>query len=351
MMRTLLLTLSLLAISGPAWAQDPQLQVRVDTTQLTVGDRITLQVSVSHGEGTRVAWPDSLDLGPFEVLGGQTPQPLAREGALVSSLVLTLTAFEVGGLEIPSFPVVVEGPGEESTTLRTNPFGIQVTSVGLDEGDDIREVKGPLGIPLGLGRILLILLATILIPALLYALYRRLARDDPESPASRPFVPLRPPHEVALEALEALEGSPLLDRGEVKEFHIQLSDILRVYVEGRFRVPALEMTSGDILAGMAEARVEPSVQEGFQTFLYPCDMVKFAKLRPDAEASSGLLAMGRQLVNSTTAPPFDAGELTAVVDEAPMDGAPMDGAPMDGAPMDGAPMDEVPDDEAREESG
>jgi hypothetical protein len=315
MRKSMLLALGLLLIGTPVWAQTPQLTVGVDTTQLTVGDRITLQLSVTHGEGTRVAWPDSLELEPFEVLGAQAPPPVAREGSVESSLILILTTFELGELEIPSFPVVVEGPGEESTTLRTNPFGVKVTSVGLDEGDDIRGVKGPLGIPLGLGRILLVLLATLLIPAILYALYRRLARDDPESPASRPFVPLRPPHEIALEALEALEASQLLDRGEVKEFHIQLSDILRVYVEGRFRVPALEMTSGDILAGMAAAQVESSVQEGFGAFLHPCDMVKFAKLRPDAEASLRLLAMGRQLVESTTAPPAGTIEIQNPVEK------------------------------------
>jgi hypothetical protein len=104
---------------------------------------------------------------------------------------------------------------------------------------------------------------------------------------------------VALEALARLEASPLLDRGEVKEYHIQVSDILRTYVEGRFRVPALEMTTRDIVTGLKNVGVEGSIRDDFRGFLDRCDLVKFAKLRPDVEASRGILALGRRLVEET----------------------------------------------------
>ena len=294
-----LLLAGLLACAQPLQAQTPRVTTEVDTTLVTVGDRITMTVTVDHPAGSEVIWPDSLDLAPFEVLGARLLPSLPGEGGSRSTLILELAAFELGDLEIPGFDIGVAEETGEVTELGTNPFGVRVTSVGLDEGGDIRDVKGPLGIPLGAGRILLVLLATILIPVLAYLIYRRLARREVEEGKRGPIIPARPPHEVALEALDRLEASPLLERGEVKEFHIQVSEILRIYVEDRFHVPALEMTTVDIIRGLERVGVEHSVRTGFVDFLQPCDMVKFAKARPDAQASLGVLALGRRLVEDT----------------------------------------------------
>jgi hypothetical protein len=45
--------------------------------------------------------------------------------------------------------------------------------------------------------------------------------------------------------------------------------------------------------------VERSICREFRDFLLPCDMVKFAKARPDAASSLGVLALGRRLVEET----------------------------------------------------
>jgi hypothetical protein len=313
------LLLAVTFAAGPArgatprtWAQGPDIRAEVDTTVITVGDRITLTISVDHPAGSRVDWPDSLDLTPFEVLDARAEAPAEAADGAPSSLVLTLTAFEVGELEIPGIPVEVVGPGEERTTLRTSRFHIRVRSVGLDEGGDIREIKGPLSIPRNLLGILLWGLGLLAAVSLGWFLFRRIARGGGPEDAV-PALPSRPPHEVALEALARLEASPLLERGEVKEYHIRASEILRVYVEGRFRVPALEMTTLDLTRGMARVGVDPPLLEEFRQYLHRCDMVKFAKDRPGMEASGALLALGRRLV-----------EATVPVVEAPAEEAPAD---------------------------
>jgi hypothetical protein len=300
--------LSLLWASPPLQGQVPRVTTEVDTTLITVGDHINLRVSVRHSSSDRVEWPDSLDLRPFEILDARLGPPVQVQGDIESSMTLTLTVFELGDLEIPGFSVELVDPEGERTSLPTNPFGIQVSSVGLDEGGDIRDLKGPLWIPMGPGRVALFALLIVLGLGALYGLYRWGKRRKPEDAPEVPYLPLRPPHEIALEALDRLEASPLLERGEVKEFHIQLSDILRSYAEGRFGVPALEMTTGDLMAGMAEAGIEAWISEAFREFLAPCDMVKFAKLRPGADEARQLLDQGRQLVEDTCQVPSPAEE-------------------------------------------
>jgi hypothetical protein len=220
-----------------------------------------------------------------------------------SSATFTLTDFELGDLEIPSFELQLADSAGESTGLATNRFGIQVLSVGLDEGGDIREIRGPLGIPVNPMRLLLLFLLLALGAILARVLYKRWTRKPVAQEKRVRETPVRPPHEVALEALADLERSPLLERGQVKEYHIQVSDILRTYVEGRFSVLALEMTTADITTGLTELDTDPVIVDGFQDFLGRCDMVKFAKDRPDAETSKEVLVMGRTLVERTIPTP------------------------------------------------
>jgi hypothetical protein len=279
----------------PGAAQNARLRSDVDTTLVTVGDRIRLTVSIEHAAGTRIQWPDSLDLSPFEVLAAEALSPSGEGDRVRSGVVLTLAAFELGELEIPSFDVTVLGPGEQSETVSTDRFGVEVVTVGADESGDIRDIRGPLALPVSVIQVSLLLLALVMALAAAMWLLRRWRRGDDE-PASLPDLPPRPAHEVALEALARVEASPLLERGQVKEYHIEVSEILRTYVERRFSVPALEMTTGEVAEGLRAAGVDAEIQVGLRRFLDRCDLVKFAKVRPDADGSRRALALGRELV-------------------------------------------------------
>jgi hypothetical protein len=147
--------------SDPLVAQDARLRSDVDTTLVTVGDRVRLTVSIEHSAGARIQWPDSLDLSPFEVLAAEA-LPRSGEGDRVrSGVVLTLAAFELGGLEIPSFDVTVVGPGEQSETVSTDRFGVEVVTVGADESGDIRDIRGPLALPVSVIQVSLLLVALV----------------------------------------------------------------------------------------------------------------------------------------------------------------------------------------------
>lgn len=300
--RGLVGTFLVVALASPLHAQS-RVSTDVDSTRVTVGDRITMTVTVEHPASGRVTWPDSLDLAPFEVLGvRELPPDASGEGAR-SAVALTLSAFELGELEVPAFEVVVTGADGSEEVLSTDRFGIEVVSVGTDESGDIRDIRGPMGIPMGTLRLALWVLLPLLLVAALWIAARRLRakKDDAARPALGPLP--RPAHEVALEALAALDASPLLQRGMVKEYHIEASDILRRYVEARFAVDALEMTTVEVVAGLEAAGVDARFRDGLRAFLEQCDLVKFAKVRPGQDASRQVLDLGRRVVlDSVPAP-------------------------------------------------
>jgi len=305
-------------MAAPVRAQS-RLTTEVDTTHVTVGDRVTLAVTVEHAPSSRVTWPDSLDLTPFEVLESTAGLDEGAGGLARSRLVLSLTAFELGQLEIPSFDVAVTAADGSEETLATNPVGVEVASVGADESGDIRDIRGPLEIPLGALRLALWILLPLLVAGLLWVLARRL-RPKREAARSVPAQPPRPAHDIALEALAALERSPLLERGQVKEYHIEASDILRTYVGARFGVDALEMTTHEVLSALASTGANGRFLEGLGAFLDQCDLVKFAKVRPSADAARHVLELGRRVVlesvppaaPSTTPAAGDSGEAATV---------------------------------------
>jgi hypothetical protein len=276
----------------------PRIQTSIDTTRVTVGDRIGLTVTVEHPSGSRVRWPDSLRMAPFEVFDASVEPTRTAEGRSLTTARFSLAAFELGALEVPGFDVEVVAPDGTVETLETDRFAIEVQSVGVDESGDIRQIRGPLGIPVSAFWILIALLA-LLVPALLaYVLYRRFRSKPEQAPGVR-GPPPRPAHEVALEALGALEGSALLARGAFKEYHVRAAEILRTYVERRFRVDALEMTTKELLHALEQGGVAEGVRTDLRRFLDQCDLVKFAKGVPSIDGSRALVALGRRIVEAS----------------------------------------------------
>lgn len=291
---------SALLVTAPApVAAQVRVVSDVDTTLVTVGDRITLTVRVAHPGDASVVWPDSIDLTPFEVLDARLEPTVTGEGSAISTAVFSITAFELGDLELPSFELSVLTADGQTELLETDRFGIEVTSVGSDETGDIREIRGPMSIAVSALWVALWGLLFMLFGAAAFAAYRRWRdRRIPVEHVER-GPPPRPPHQLALEALTALGASPMLERGEVKEFHVQLSDILRRYVEAAFDVPALEMTTWEVIAGLERIDAPGEARAELRRFLDQCDLVKFAKLRPDADTARSTLALGRSIVEQT----------------------------------------------------
>ena len=275
----------------------PAVETTVSATAAAVGDPVTVVVTVRHAAGAEVRWPDPVDAAPFELLDPPVAQS-AADGGVESRLELRVAAFELGELAFPSLDVEVVDAEGEVTTLATEAVPVAVESVGRDEGGDIRDIKGPLAIPFAVVTLLpwiAALLALAAAAAWLYRRYRRRTRPE----AFVPVVPPRPAHEVAREALAALEAAGLLERGEIKTYHIRLSDIVRVYVEGRFRVDAMEMTTGEVLDGLLRTDADRGAVADVRRVLDRCDLVKFAKLRPAIPECRELLPLARRVVEVT----------------------------------------------------
>lgn len=136
--------------------------------------------------------------------------------------------------------------------------------------------------------------------AIFVILYFRKNRKAP-APVVVPQGPVETLQEKTVRILRELEQQGLWQKGQVKEYYTQLTDILRNYIEQRFRTPAMELTTDELLYS-ARAHKEMHAQLPLLTnILQTADLAKFAKAQPLPHEHTSALEQAMQFVNSTKA--------------------------------------------------
>jgi hypothetical protein len=274
----------------------------VDKSRITIGDLFTYTVSVTHDKDIDIEMPGlGVNLGQFEIRDYEVYDPKKEKQKVISKVDYILSTFFTGDFEIP--PLTIKYKTLKDTvfnTLSTEKINIIVESVKASEKGDIIDIKSPLLIPKNLwyllrwfvlgGGILFICFLAILI-------YKRKKAGKGLLPVKE--IPPRPPHEIALEALDKLKTSDLLTLGEVKQFYIEISEIIRQYIGGRYFVVAMEMTTTDVLLGLKTSNINNDEFELFKIFLNRCDLVKFAKYIPLNEEHQEIIELAYTTINKT----------------------------------------------------
>ena len=85
---------------------------------------------------------------------------------------------------------------------------------------------------------------------------------------------------VALNSLDTLNKKELWQEGEIKEYHSEISEILRTYIENRFQILALELPTFDIISNLENKGVNNDNLQILSTLLQRADLAKFAKSKP-----------------------------------------------------------------------
>lgn len=161
------------------------------------------------------------------------------------------------------------------------------------ETSDIRDIKGPLithwesYFIVTVGFFSFLLLAAIL-------LYKVIKKKREKT------LPLPSPDRVAYEALDALKTKDLIEQGKIKDFYVEISNIIRCYLANRFPYRALEMTTEEYLLTIKDAGEFSSDQKNLlRDFLMHCDWVKFAGYKPSLEEMEMSFKIGQKIIDQT----------------------------------------------------
>jgi hypothetical protein len=260
--------------------ESPSVQATVQPSSATLGDLLTLTLRVRYPNGYLADLPAlSKTLGTFEVAAA-TAMPVQVEGAdSIANFLVQLQNFTTGQQTLPAISIPLQDMRGRAQVLKTPELQVFIQDVPEDPKlqGDIRGIKGVIG-PVAWSPWWWILALILAVGLGVFFWHRR--QRVLHGPPPPPPVPL---DEEALEALAALKASGWVEGGKLKEFYSGVSDTVRAYLEKGFRVPALERTTNELMRDLSrrnefDADVRALLRELFES----CDLVKFAKFRPDA---------------------------------------------------------------------
>lgn len=111
--------------------------------------------------------------------------------------------------------------------------------------------------------------------------------------------PKIPPHVMAIKALGELKNRKLWQNGKYKQYYTALTDILRVYISGRWGIGAMEMTTDEIIAALKDVHLALDNRTSLVAIMRTADMVKFAKAEPAAEENEDNYTKAYYFVENT----------------------------------------------------
>ncbi|MBN1479744.1 hypothetical protein EH223_17690 [candidate division KSB1 bacterium] len=273
----------------------------VDRDHILIGDVITYSVIVEHDADVEIVMPSLAEnLGMFEIRDYDDMAPRTIDDKIVKQTDYSISTFDTGDYVIPELEINYRTQGDSSwQSIKTEPIEIIVESLNPDEAGDIRDIKPPLTPPRDYRTlIVLIFLGLLILVATIFVIYYIKRLREGKSLIPKRSKPPRPAHEIALESLAGLKNSDLL-AGHVKEYYTELSDIVRQYIEDRFFIMAMEMTTTQLLSSMLDQGFEEKIIEPVRAILTKSDLVKFARFIPSAEEHDAAWQLAVDFVENT----------------------------------------------------
>lgn len=298
------LTLSflLIALSSPLFAQDVRVSARVDSNNILIGDWLKLHIEFEYPPDTKISYPAILDsLEGLELIERTQPVITKSENKIIEKTILTISAYDTGTFVIPTleFGYILKNDTTPNFAS-TSPIPIFVRGVGVDQSQEIKDIKPPLSVPITFAEILPYLIGFVSVSLLGFLLYYFIKKRQQKDIWKIFTEPKRPAHEIALDALRSLEAEKLWQRGEVKLYHSKLTDIVRTYIEERFNIKAMESTTDEILADFSHhSEFNGQLQTLLKEMLTLADFVKFAKQQPLPNENEVSLMQAYEFVEKT----------------------------------------------------
>jgi low affinity Fe/Cu permease len=103
---------------------------------------------------------------------------------------------------------------------------------------------------------------------------------------------------TALQQLTKLDKAQLWQGGRIKEYHSELSEIIRRYTENRFNFIALELATDEIISEL-KSKVNNEQLASITILLQRADLAKFAKSKPDEDENKESMQLAKYFVGQT----------------------------------------------------
>lgn len=272
-------------------AQDARAFCVIDQQPILVGDTFEVMVHVvgilnQPGEIDFSSWKnqipeeDVLRRSVWEKKGNQWVQRV---------IIIALDSLETA---LP--PLAIPGPG--GRILQTSPAAIKIVPTILKPGatpENNRSIKEE---PIKWSDIFASLILFVISGGGFWYYYKKREKIqdiivvENDIPAPRSF------EEEAIQRLHLLLEQSIWENGEIKKFYIELSQIIKGYLEAKYEIPALESTTEELVQLLRGAKMEETLIVEIKNVLIEADLAKYAQQYSSSRDFRQLLSLVERLV-------------------------------------------------------
>ncbi len=274
------------------------------TIRATSPDNITVDIPAVHD---RLA--GFLDAGQFD------REPIRDASTITIERVIRLTPLIADEYRIAPMAITyapnTAADNEQPEWFATSPIVLPMRAVtDRAVGDDIKAGLDPVWVRPSMRTTAGYLALLMLLTALGFIVWKLIRR------AHRRIRLMRmSPRERALEELKELLEKKLVEKNRVKDFYVELTMVVRRYIERQHHIRAPEQTTEEFLAAVSsDARFDATVVKRLRTFLEAADLVKFAAYHPDGANIDGAIGTAKTYI-TTDADRAEAAEGITTVTE------------------------------------
>lgn len=263
----------------------------IDTSKIRIGEQAKVDVFINYKGDTKklkIRWPaigDSLaeNIEVVNVSAIDTTIPDKNDPKTIQQhQTIHVTSFDSGMWIIPALEFIIND--DTANTVTTQTLTLEVMTMPVDTSEaSIKDIKPIFDEPSDWKEYLPYIywgIAILAALALIYYIIYRINKNKKKKPLPVIRKPKIPAHITALKDLETIRNMKLWQEGKVKEYYTAVTDVIRVYIEGRYEVAAMELTSDEIMKVMNSQVIDNVSKDRLQQILRLADMVKFAKAMP-----------------------------------------------------------------------
>jgi len=296
-----LLFFFILAVA-PVSAQQITVKASTDTSKYKVGDYITYKLSFTYDKNIQINYPSVKDtIKNLEFIKEELPVKHESSVKVMETRSYIFSKYDSSIVKIPSYQIsYLDGKNQNFVTV--NPLTLIVATVQVDTTKDIQDVKAPIEIPFPWLLAVIIFAVAAILAVAGYYIYKYYQKK--KHPVEKEKVIIKiPSYELALKELRALDEKHLWQEGKVKDYHTEITEIIRKYFEARFGFLALEMTTSEVLKSLQNSPGGTEILDLTQKFLSNADLVKFAKFIPMPAVNAEMMSQGVSIVYQTIPAP------------------------------------------------
>lgn len=258
-----------------------------DTSAIYIGDQINFNIIIEQPANASATLPFLKDtiVRHIEILSGpDIDTAFIDDGKIRITEKYLITSFDSGHYVVD--PLYVEITDESGIRRFFSGYSeLKVSRVDISPPDTtqaIFDIVSPYRAPVTFDELIPWFLLAVLSAILAWFLFRLLKRFKNRSQDATIPVNIEPAHVIAFRELEKLKEEKLWQSGETKRYYTRLTEVLRKYLENRFGVFSMELTTSETLEALLKSGFyKNGAYNKLRNVLTGADLVKFAKFNPD----------------------------------------------------------------------